>query len=148
MVVIFLFVDIAFSQGVEWVEIEFSKQFVQTEVCPRSRRSSVVFRTPKTDLFYHSPWLPRDKRNLEVFNLSKYKKNITLGLKIRILLTRNLMWQKLGKFLCRKVYFHLKKLRKEILDRSWDEAVKSSLVYFLVKKLFFLSFHPSPRFIS
>ena len=41
------------------------------------------------------------------------------------------MWQKLGKFLCRKVYFHLKKLRKEILDRSWDEAVRSSLVYFL-----------------
>ena len=56
--------------------------------------------------------------NLEIFSLSKYKKNIKLEIKIRILLTLYLMCQKLGKFLCRKVYFHLKKLRKEILDRS------------------------------
>ena len=92
------------------LSLKFVKTFVRTEVCPRSRRSSVVFKTHKI--------ATRDKVHLEIFSLSKYKKNITLEFKIRILLTLYLMWQKLGKFLCRKVYFHLKKLRKEILDRS------------------------------
>ena len=94
--------------------------------------------------------MPRDKGNLEIFSLSKYKKTITLEFKIRILLTLKSNVPKVGEVLVQKSIFSFEKVAEGNLGQvlRWSCQVQFSLFSRQETFLFIFSSFASFHFIK